>query len=81
MTDTAPIIPSDISNPIGNLGLKIRAHRALESCGATTIASIANVAASDLLALPNFGATSLAQIRAAIAPYGIFLKGDASEPF
>jgi DNA-directed RNA polymerase alpha subunit len=81
MTDSTPIIPPDISNPIASLNLKVRAHRALESCSATTIASIANVSATDLLGLKNCGTTSLAQIRAAIAPYGIFLKGDATEPF
>ncbi|MEM9382524.1 MAG: DNA-directed RNA polymerase subunit alpha C-terminal domain-containing protein [Planctomycetota bacterium] len=69
--------PNDPRNkPISELKLSIRARRTVENLGCLTLGDITAHAEEELLGMPNFGVTSLLELRNRLAEYGLSLKGD-----
>lgn len=68
---------SDVMNkPILELQLSIRARRTVEALGCLTVGEITKHSAEELLGMPNFGQTSLQELRNKLQELGIKLKGD-----
>ncbi len=67
--------PSDIlSKPIGDLELSIRARRAVETLGCVTLGDVIQHSEDELLGMPNFGHTSLTELKQKLADIGLKLK-------
>ncbi|QDU67968.1 DNA-directed RNA polymerase subunit alpha C-terminal domain-containing protein [Engelhardtia mirabilis] len=67
----------DISNrPITDLQLSIRARRTVEALGCLTIGDITKHSADELLGMPNFGSTSLQELRAKLTDMSLKLAGE-----
>src|SRR5688572_24738035 len=77
------VSPSDV--PIENLGLSARAYNCLKRAGLRTVSDVLSLSDEALLAIPNFGSGSLAEVRRktadylAIHPETIFLTLDEPE--
>lgn len=76
-----PAGPSGESNdvtqrPITDLALSIRARRTVESLGCLTLGDITKHSADELLGMPNFGSTSLQELRSKLTEHGLKLAGD-----
>jgi len=76
-----PIGPSGESNdvtmrPITDLALSIRARRTVESLGCLTLGDITKHSGDELLGMPNFGSTSLQELRSKLTEHGLKLAGD-----
>ncbi len=68
---------SDVTNrPILALQLSIRARRTVETLGCLTVGDITKHSAEELLGMPNFGQTSLQELRAKLTELALKLKGD-----
>lgn len=68
---------SDVMNkPILDLALSIRARRTVETLGCLTVGDITKHGADELLSMPNFGQTSLQELRTKLAELGLKLKGE-----
>jgi DNA-directed RNA polymerase subunit alpha len=68
---------SDVTNrPIMTLQLSIRARRTVETLGCLTVGDITKHSAEELLGMPNFGQTSLQELRSKLTELGLKLKGD-----
>lgn len=68
---------SDVLNkPILDLQLSIRARRTVETLGCLTVGDIRKHSAEELLGMPNFGQTSLQELRNKLNELGVKLKGD-----
>jgi DNA-directed RNA polymerase subunit alpha len=68
---------SDVMNkPILELHLSIRARRTVETLGCLTVGDITKHSAEELLGMPNFGQTSLQELRSKLAELGLKLKGE-----
>ena len=68
---------SDTMNkPILELQLSIRARRTVETLGCLTVGDITKHSAEELLGMPNFGQTSLQELRSKLTELGLKLKGD-----
>ncbi|HEX6884392.1 MAG TPA: DNA-directed RNA polymerase subunit alpha C-terminal domain-containing protein [Planctomycetota bacterium] len=68
---------SDVMNkPILDLALSIRARRTVETLGCLTVGDITKHAADELLSMPNFGQTSLQELRTKLTELGLKLKGE-----
>jgi DNA-directed RNA polymerase subunit alpha len=68
---------SDVTNrPILDLQLSIRARRTVENLGCLTVGDIVKHSAEELLGMPNFGQTSLQELRSKLSELGIKLKGE-----
>jgi DNA-directed RNA polymerase subunit alpha len=68
---------SDVMNkPILDLALSIRARRTVETLGCLTVGDITKHGADELLSMPNFGQTSLQELRTKLAEFGLKLKGE-----
>jgi DNA-directed RNA polymerase subunit alpha len=69
--------PNDPRNKgISELKLSIRARRTVENLGCLTLGDVTQHAEEELLGMPNFGVTSLLELRNRLAEYGLALKGD-----
>ena len=69
--------PSDARNkPISELQLSIRARRTVENLGCLTIGDIANHSEDELLGMPNFGVTSLLELKQKLGELNLKLKGE-----
>jgi len=70
----------DTSDPlnrsVNDLKLSIRARRAVENMGCMSLGEIVSHTEEELLAMPNFGVTSLIELRDKLGEYNIKLKGD-----
>ena len=67
--------PSDILNkPIADLELSIRARRTVETLGCLTVGDVLAHSDEELLGMPNFGQTSLAELKQKLAEMGLKLK-------
>jgi DNA-directed RNA polymerase subunit alpha len=78
---TAPVAPTpetdDVrSKPMSELKLSIRARRTVENLGCMTLGEIAAHSEEELLGMPNFGVTSLLELRNKLSEFGISLKGE-----
>jgi len=68
---------SDVMNkPILELSLSIRARRTVETLGCLTVGDITKHSAEELLGMPNFGQTSLQELRSKLAELNLKLKGE-----
>jgi DNA-directed RNA polymerase subunit alpha len=68
---------SDVMNkPILELSLSIRARRTVETLGCLTVGDITKHSAEELLGMPNFGQTSLQELRGKLNELGLKLKGE-----
>jgi DNA-directed RNA polymerase subunit alpha len=68
---------SDVMNkPILELSLSIRARRTVETLGCLTVGDITKHSAEELLGMPNFGQTSLQELRSKLNELGLKLKGE-----
>ena len=62
--------------PILELALSIRARRTVETLGCLTVGDITKHSAEELLGMPNFGQTSLQELRTKLAELSLKLKGE-----
>ncbi|MEM7307591.1 MAG: DNA-directed RNA polymerase subunit alpha C-terminal domain-containing protein [Planctomycetota bacterium] len=68
---------TDVMNkPIMELQLSIRARRTVEALGCLTAGDCTKHSAEELLGMPNFGQTSLQELRSTLAELGLKLKGE-----
>ena len=67
----------DVRNrPITELQLSIRARRTVESLGCLTLGDITKHSADELLGMPNFGTTSLQELRSKLSEHNLKLTGE-----
>lgn len=67
----------DVFNrPITELQLSIRARRTVEGLGCLTVGDITKHSPEELLGMPNFGVTSLQELKNKLAELGLKLRGD-----
>ncbi len=67
--------PSDILNkPIADLELSIRARRTVETLGCMTVGDLMVHSEEEMLGMPNFGQTSLAELKQKLGEIGLKLK-------
>ena len=64
------------NRPISDLNLSIRARRTVETLGCLTLGDIIKHSADELLGMPNFGVTSLNELKAKLTEHGLKLRGD-----
>jgi DNA-directed RNA polymerase subunit alpha len=68
---------TDVRNrSITELQLSIRARRTVESLGCLTLGDVVKHSADELLGMPNFGNTSLQELRSKLAEHGLKLTGE-----
>ena len=68
---------ADIYNkPISHLQLSIRARRTVEALGCLTIGDIMKHSSDELLGMPNFGITSLQELKGALSQISLSLRGE-----
>ncbi|MEX1026261.1 MAG: DNA-directed RNA polymerase subunit alpha C-terminal domain-containing protein [Planctomycetota bacterium] len=65
-----------LNKPILDLQLSIRARRTVETLGCLTVGDIRKHSAEELLGMPNFGQTSLQELRNKLSELSVKLKGD-----
>jgi DNA-directed RNA polymerase subunit alpha len=65
-----------LDRPITELQLSIRARRTVEALGCLTVGDIIKHSADELLGMPNFGSTSLQELRSKLADLGFKLAGE-----
>ncbi|MFT4537951.1 MAG: DNA-directed RNA polymerase subunit alpha [Planctomycetota bacterium] len=64
----------ELAQPISILKLSIRARRVVENIGALTVQDICQHSEDELLGMPNFGATSLAELKSKLTEMGLTLR-------
>ena len=64
-----------MNKPISDLELSIRARRTVEALGCLTLGDIVQHSEDELLGMPNFGQTSLQELREKLSQHGLKLKG------
>ena len=75
--DTSTRDPHDPRNKaVAELKLSIRARRTVENLGCLNLGDVTQHAEDELLGMPNFGVTSLLELKNKLAEYGLKLKGD-----
>lgn len=62
-----------LNRPIADLDLSIRARRTVENVGCLTVGDIVQHAEEELLSMPNFGVTSLQELKRKLAEIGLKL--------
>jgi len=65
-----------LERPIADLGLSVRARKAMVRLGLNTIGEVIRRSGDDLLECKNFGVTSLTEIREKLTKFNIKLRGD-----
>ena len=65
-----------VNKPITELQLSIRARRTVESLGCLTLGDIQKHSADELLGMPNFGVTSLQELRNKLGEHNLKLRGE-----
>lgn len=74
--ETTQLDPSDPRNrPLSELKLSIRARRTVENLGCLTLGDITAHSEDELLGMPNFGVTSLLELKNKLVDHGLTLKG------
>lgn len=63
-------------NPVGDLGLSVRARKCLSRLGILSIGELMNRSPDELLGVRNFGVTSLNEIRLKLGEMGVALRND-----
>jgi DNA-directed RNA polymerase subunit alpha len=65
-----------LARPLADLKLSIRARRTVENLGCLTIGDINNHSEEELLGMPNFGVTSLLELKQKLGEINLKLKGE-----
>jgi len=65
-----------MNRPISDLELSIRARRTVEALGCLTVGDVVQHSEDELLGMPNFGVTSLVELRDKLAEYSLSLKSN-----
>jgi DNA-directed RNA polymerase subunit alpha len=65
---------SNLQASLANLELSVRSRKALQRLGVMTIGELAQHSEAELLAIKNFGQTSLNEIKRALATYALSLR-------
>ncbi|MAB80212.1 MAG: hypothetical protein CMJ89_12740, partial [Planctomycetes bacterium] len=65
-----------LNRPLLDLQLSIRSRRTVETLGCLTLGDVVKHSAEELLGMPNFGQTSLLELRSKLSEIGMKLKGD-----
>lgn len=69
--------PNDVRNkPMSELKLSIRARRTVENLGCMTLGDVTQHSEDELLGMPNFGVTSLLELKQKLSEYNLKLKGE-----
>ena len=69
--------PNDVRNkPLSELKLSIRARRTVENLGCLTLGDITQHSEDELLGMPNFGVTSLLELKNKLSEHNLKLKGE-----
>lgn len=74
-TAEMPLKPCEVINePIAFLKLKPRTVNGFEAEGVRTVADLADLSRDDILAIANFGDSTVAEVRAALDKHGLALR-------
>ncbi|MFT5048959.1 MAG: DNA-directed RNA polymerase subunit alpha [Chlamydiales bacterium] len=65
-----------MTHSLSELKLSIRARRTVENLGCLTIADVVQHSENELLGMPNFGVTSLLELKAKLSDLSLSLKAD-----
>jgi len=68
--------PAVLNTPIGALDLSVRSRKCMYRLDIRILSELMERTADDLLALKNFGMTSLNEVRQKLAEHGLRLRGD-----
>ena len=63
-----------LNTPVSKLDLSIRVLRAVENLACLTLADILAHSEDELLSMPNFGQTSLLELKRKLAEFGVQLQ-------
>jgi len=63
-----------LSRPVSDLNLSVRARKALQTLGVTTLGELASRTEAELMGVKNFGQTSLMEIKERLADFGLGLR-------
>jgi DNA-directed RNA polymerase subunit alpha len=63
-----------LAKPVGELQLSVRARKALQLLNIQTLGDLASHTEAELMGVKNFGATSLAEVRARLEEHGMALR-------
>ncbi|MBL0928415.1 MAG: tetratricopeptide repeat protein [Phycisphaerales bacterium] len=63
-----------LAKPVADLGLSVRARKALQVLGIQTLGDLAARTEAELMGVKNFGATSLDEVRAKLTEHGLGLR-------
>jgi DNA-directed RNA polymerase subunit alpha len=66
-----------MNRPISELELSIRARRTVEALGCLTLGDVVQHSEDELLGMPNFGVTSLMELREKLAQFDLSLKSSS----
>jgi DNA-directed RNA polymerase subunit alpha len=64
-----------LQKSVGDLELSVRSRKCLQRLGISSLAELANCTEAQLMAIKNFGVTSLAEIKRQLAANGLSLRG------
>jgi DNA-directed RNA polymerase subunit alpha len=67
-----------MNRPIGELELSIRARRTVEALGCLTVGDICQHSEDELLGMPNFGVTSLQELKGKLSELSLKLKSKST---
>jgi len=71
----AAVVPPHLIRSVAELELSVRSRKALQRLGVSTIAELAQRSEPELLAVKNFGQTSLTEIKRELAKFNLTLRG------
>jgi DNA-directed RNA polymerase subunit alpha len=67
-------VPPHLNRSVAELELSVRSRKALQRLGVTTIAELSQRSEAELLAIKNFGETSLTEIKRELAKFSLTLR-------
>ena len=68
-----------LNRPVSDLDLSIRARRTVESLSCLTLGDVIQHTEEELLGMPNFGVTSLTELKRKLAEFGLKLSENATK--
>lgn len=74
--ELSPQEQAQLSRPISDLNLSVRARKCMSRLGITTVGELAQRTPDELLSSRNFGVTSLNEVRSKLAELGLKLRND-----
>jgi DNA-directed RNA polymerase subunit alpha len=70
----SPELAGALTRPIAEMELSVRSLKCTRTLGIETVGDLTQKSEKDLLACPNFGQTSLNEMKQKLAGYGLSLK-------